>query len=184
MKIPVKWTTKSIDKAIKEVERYRKHLVNLIPKFLDRCADRVIEIANQKIELFDFDNQIISGIQNGWQKTKGNNTLLLENTNEKAVYIEFGVGQVGATSKHKNASDAGYEYDINNHGQEGWGFYLDADDGVDILSGLYQDEYVGGNRLHIYTKGSPATMFCFNAIMDFIDNKEFVPIMKDLLKGL
>lgn len=182
--IKVGYSEKSIDEAIKQLRKYQKKIENFIPDFLEACANKVIELANQNIEKYEFDSEIISGIQSGWTKKKGENTLLLENTNNKAVYIEFGVGQVGAQSSHDDAEKAGYRYDINNHGSEGWGFYLNEGEAVDILGGLYQAEIVGGNRLHIYTKGSPATMFAFNALMDFKDNEMYVDIAKQLLKGL
>lgn len=186
MKITVGLSPKSIDKAIKQIEWYRKHFVRLIPKMLSRFADRVAELANEKIEGFDYDAETIAGIKSGWVKEDSEGGLLvtLSNTYEKAVYIEFGVGQVGAEKSHENAEKAGYQYDINSHGNKGWEFYI-GDEPLDLQRGYYYDIYKPNqNKFLIWTKGSPSTMFLFQAAMDFVDKKEFVPIVQEFLSGV
>ena len=42
-----------------------------------------------------------------------------------AVYVEFGTGIIGENSPHP--SPKGWQYDINDHGEEGW-FYLNSRD--------------------------------------------------------
>lgn len=188
MKITVGLSTKSIDKAIKQVEWYRKHFVRLIPKMMSRFADRVAELANEKIGIYDdqYDSEIIEGIKGGWVKEESEGGLLvtLSNTYNKAVYIEFGVGQVGAEQSHENAGKAGYQYDKNSHGDKGWGFYI-GDEPLDLQRGYYYDFYkYNQNKFWIWTKGSPSTMFLYHAAMDFVDKEEFVPIIEEFLSGV
>lgn len=191
MKIHVGYTEKAIDKAIKQVEEYRKRFQELIPNFLHKCGEKIIELANEKIAAYDFDGEIINEIQSGWyiqpvSNTKKGASVTIRNRSEKATYIEFGVGQVGATQSHEIADKVHYGYDIQEHGNNGWYFYVNPNEGIDILNGLYQAEDLGGkrDRLRVHTKGSPATMFAFNAVQDFMDNKMYEPIWKELIKGL
>ena len=45
-----------------------------------------------------------------------------------APFVEFGTGMVGAGHSHPNASEHGWAYDTNSHGNEGW-YYYDPDRG-------------------------------------------------------
>lgn len=196
MKIPVKWTTKSIDKAIKEVEKYRKHLVKLFPKFLERCADRLIEIANNSLDqrASDIDSEVLATIKAGWEAQKPIQTtngcsIKLINNSDKATYIEFGVGEVGGQSENASVGrNAGYEYNLASKakttdkktGQTVWWFKADGNS-IDIAKDrrLYESE-----SGWIKTAGQPATMFLFNAFMDFVESEAYLPIWNELAKGL
>jgi len=51
---------------------------------------------------------------------------------EDVAYIEFGTGYKGKTNKYPDIANRlkiGWNYDINNHGAEGW-YYYDKTDGV------------------------------------------------------
>lgn len=195
MKIPVGYSKQSIDKAIKQVEEYQKRLKSIIPSFLTLCAQRIVEIANQNLDRdggsLGIGNGIIAEIKTGWEiqpveeKGKGYSVSIRNNT-DKATYIEFGVGQVGANEPHENAQKAGYGYDLNNHGNRGWSFFIHTNDLRDIDIGKeYRDiEIARRSGVEIITRGQPALMYAFNAIIDFKGNKEFLPIIENLLKGL
>lgn len=196
MKINIGYSKQSIDKAIKQIEEYSKHLVKLIPKFLERCADRLIELANNSLDqrAADIDSGVLSLIRAGWEIEKGSatdyeNSVKLVNKSDKATYIEFGVGQVGAENQPNIASQVGYDYNRptkykkldEQSGKMDWWFR--AKDGeVDIAPKyiLAKSENTGG----IKTAGQPATMFLFNAFMDFVEIKAYVPIWNELIKGL
>ena len=45
-----------------------------------------------------------------------------------APFVEFGTGMVGAGHSHPHASEHGWAYDTNSHGNEGW-YYYDSDRG-------------------------------------------------------
>lgn len=47
---------------------------------------------------------------------------------DHAMFVEFGVGIEGKKNPSEDAIAAGWEYDINNHGEEGWN-YLNPKDG-------------------------------------------------------
>lgn len=45
-----------------------------------------------------------------------------------AIFVEFGTGVVGEGSSHPKASEYGWVYDVNGHGESGWWYPTDADD--------------------------------------------------------
>lgn len=192
MKIKVQLNAKSIDKAIKKIEAYQKRIENLKPDFLKACAEKVAELANNNISEYEYDAPIIAEIKSGWRTKKGDteNSIILYNESEKATYIEFGVGQVGAGT-HSEADEAGYEYDINAHGDKGWRFPIGEDDNLDLREPYYTQAFqtrksgkYGGAYFVIKTKGEPATMFLFNAFMDFKDRELYKDIWNKLVKDL
>lgn len=186
MKINIGYSTKSIDKALKKIEEYRKQIVNFIPNFFQACADKIIELANNNLDNTDYYADVKEEIKSHWQPIrKEKNSYILENTSEKSVYVEFGVGMVGEVSPHKNAEEAGYEYDVNAHGNKGWSFIVWYDDMIDLPKGSYKFGYNKKNDYFIVrTKGAPSTMFVYQALQDFIDGEMYVDIAKQLLKGL
>lgn len=202
MKIPVGYTEKAIDKAIKQVEEYRKRFQNLIPDFFERCAEKIISLANDRLSTVQISPTILDGIRNGWQTKKlDDKHFVLENTSDKSVYIEFGVGQVGAENPHELAGKEGYEYNVSNtksgkntkwsnpySGETQWYISFRSLDDIDIADTYYEPltepKYARRSRKYIRTSGQPATMFAFNAVQDFMDNKMYEPIWKELIKGL
>lgn len=195
MKINIGYDTKSIDKAIKQIEEYQKKVQALIPTFLQRCAERIIQLANQNIDTrgggIGLGGGIIAEIKDGWYAqpvsiTKKGASITIRNRSEKATYIEFGVGQRGASSPHDKASKLYYGYDINSHGENGWYFYAhNGDANVDIGSANRDWEYeLDNGTIKVFTKGQEALMFAYQAVMDFAQSREPADIMEDLLKGL
>ena len=157
-------------------------------------AKRIIEIANDNLDRdggnLGIGSGIIAEIKSGWEilpvtETANGHSISIRNNTDKATYIEFGVGQVGASQPHDNAQKAGYGYDLNNHGNWGWSFFVHTNDLRDVDIGRkYRDiEIARKDGIEIITMGQPALMYAFKAIMDFKDKEEFLPIIKNLLKG-
>ena len=82
-----------------------------------------------------------------------------------AWYVEYGTGAVGAQSPHPEAGTAGWEYDVNGHGDEGW-FYPFGKSRKHKLrlnpaTGKYQP----------WTDGEPAKPFMYDS-RQHIQNRE------------
>lgn len=193
--IKVGYSEKSIDEAIKQLREYQKRLQSIIPTFFQQCADKIIQLANEKLNGIGLDYGIVAEIKKGWQpiKKKDDNTYVLENTSDRSVYIEFGVGQIGEEEPHPEAGKTGYQYnkpskykkfDIG-EGKTVWWFNASNSD-IDIINDdRYRLDSMRSSRgIIIKTAGQPATMFAFNAIQDFMDGAMYVDIAKQLLKGL
>lgn len=194
MKISIDYDIKSIDKAIKQIELYQKRLNSIIPTFFQQCADKIVSIANENLNTISLDYGIVAEIKNGWQPIrKDGDKYILENISDRSVYIEFGIGQVGEEDPHPVAGRAGYLYNVPSNakrfdfgeGRTIWWFR--ATNGyIDILNNdKYRLDSIRTRRgIVIKTAGQPATMFAFNALQDFIDGEMYVPIAKELFKGL
>ena len=195
MKIKVGLTEKSIDAAIKAVEEYQKRAKEFLPAVIAKSAEAIIELANERLDGTTIGQNVINSIKTGWLPLKklDDEHYILENGSDKAVFVEFGVGEVGSISSHDIADKVGYEYDMNAHGEEGWTFYVNSQADVDIAKESYvyghaRDIEVGRkkkrDRLYIRTSGSPATMFLYQAAMDFCDKGMIAPIAKQVMKEL
>lgn len=181
-RININYDIKSLEKAIERIEIIKKKFQTTIPTiFLDRCLDYVIKQANQYLDGFDIDKLVTSDIQNHWRKEKlSNNRVRLLNDSDKAVYIEFGVGKVGQSKSHPNSSKTGYEYNIPTDAKTlsgQWVFKLDDKQGVDLVAGYYKQR-----KDNIITKGSPANMYLYNAMMDLISSGSYKTIWNRVLQ--
>ena len=148
------------------------------------CCEKIIELANRNLESYDIGVNVKDKIFSSWtyENSFADNKVVLKNTCDKAVYVEFGVGIVGQESPHELANQEGYEYNIpttpkifaNAQGFE-WGtwiFYQNAKD-LDLPSSALDDRIIfnepsrNSERMLIRTRGTPATMFVFKAVQEF-----------------
>lgn len=120
---------KSIDKAIKEIEAYKREVISKTKKLAERLAREGVFIAKAKIaeknavytaELLN-SMEIRAGdvIQNGAQ-------YKVYTGCPWAAYVEFGTGVVGKSNPHPDVSIVGWRYDVNEHGEHGWHYYKDG----------------------------------------------------------
>lgn len=184
MKIEVKLNTTSIQNAIKVLKQQKKQLKqHMFRDFIFACCERIIQFANENVMATTIGDNVKSDILSGWSfKTSyKNGYVIIRNTAEKAVYVEFGTGIVGASNPHENALVAGeggtpYEYNVPSpskragsfHDENTWRFYKSEQEDVDLLEGDYEVWQTKNGDLKIITRGSPATMFLFNAIVRFV----------------
>ena len=175
---------RTLDKALKQIEQYQKRLRELIPEFLKACAETVRDMANNIISGLPYESDIISGLQNSWktETTDDGQVVTLINNYDKAVYIEFGTGLVGKTKQHKEADEAGYQYDVNGHGAKGWRFIHSGDEPLDVPDRYYSDTKSinhTGMWFSVHTTGAPATMFLYQAATEFAERKVYERVWKE-----
>lgn len=196
MKIKVGLTEKSIDAAIKKVEEYQKKFQNFIPMVLRKSAEKVQEMASERLSAVGIGSLIEAQILANWEiDDKEKNRVILKNNSQKATYVEFGVGEVGAGAQHEKASELGYQYDMpskykwtNKNGQTHWYISFHSADEIDLPPEYYEqltmDKYARRSRMYIRTQGQPSTMFLFQAAMDFCDMRLIEPIAKKVIEEL
>lgn len=131
---------RSIDKAIKELNKYTNRLMTLSSDLIRELTDRGIEVTKRNIvtlgavrtgELLDS----VNGIFNEQERVG-----IIRTDAYHALYVEYGTGVTGARSPHPEP----WAYDVNQHGDTGW-WYLDGHDG----------------QYH-WTKGMPSRPFFWN----------------------
>ena len=104
---------KSIQKAVKELERYRKKIETNTKLLVQRLADEGAEIARLKIVSLGayYSGELLSGVDGYFSPTL--NAGFVRVTSDHAAFVEFGTGVVGQNSPHKNGeylSKAAWQY--------------------------------------------------------------------------
>lgn len=172
MKINVELNPKSIKEAIKTLKKQRKILIEqAIPKYLQMSANWIINRANEILSNSDIGDNVKESIKNSWfVDIISNSHIVLYNISRKSAYVEFGVGIIGQTSKHPNADNAGYEYDVKSEykfGQGFWQFSVEDKSWLDIPENaiIYEDFNKVGKS--IITQGTQGVWYLFNAVEDF-----------------
>lgn len=181
MKIPVSLNVKSINKAIEQLKKAKEQLQgDMMNDLLIGCYRWFIDKANGYLELTQIGENVKSGIMSSWSYIINEKTMTITNTHDKAVFVEFGVGIVGEQSKHKNAQEAGYKYNVSSSAKDEngtWHFWTNAPD-LDIpqsqlisSSHIYRPETrkdgsVYRQRIYAETQGAESVMYAYNALVD------------------
>lgn len=159
-KITVELTESGIDKAIKELEEYKKDIKRKTALLQDRVAKRIEEEADK-----GFASAVVDDlVKGGYQKpdvtvnytTQGDISVIVAQ-GEDAVWVEFGAGVYHngnlGSSPHPRGSELGMTiggYGQGKGKQKSWGF-KDAD-----------------GTLHV-TRGTPAQMPLEKAVLSVLD---------------
>jgi hypothetical protein len=184
MKLTINLDTKSVQNAIKELYRARNNVPKAIDELLALSCERLAFLANENLETTTIGETLKSKIKSSWKIAVSNGIATLTNLEEKAVYVEFGTGVVGENNPHPKANSSinnpRYKYNVPSeskyagkyHDEDTWRFYTQDEEAIDLQEGFYEVWALqDGVTLKVITKGSPATMFLFNAIMRFKGEK-------------
>ena len=134
--------TKDINRAIKELKLFKAVFLEKCNRLIETLTDTGVEVARVEVQRLDawYTGELMNSIDSYYSPTY--NVGIIKAGAYYAAYVEFGTGVVGSQSPHPNPQ--GWQYDINNHGDEGW---------------VYYDEYHGTFR---WTKGFKSRPFMYN----------------------
>jgi hypothetical protein len=172
-KITFDFSTSSIQNAIKTLEAQKKVLTDtLVPKFLERCAQWIEDRANEILDISDIGYKVKSWITHSWHTANPTkSSIVLYNSSWKSAFVEFGVGIIGQTEQHPNASTANYEYNVDSphkFGQGMWQFAVDDPSMLDIpQEAIITERYNDDGDLLIITQGTKGVWYLYNALVDF-----------------
>ena len=166
MKINIELNRKSIEQAKKQLMYVKKILPQMQKEFLEYVAIWLINRANFYVNNADIGELVKLEITNGWEYDFTESGILIKNTTDKAVFVEFGVGVVGQSQAHPNATAEGYEYNMDSQSKSidgSWTFFTNSEE-LDLPQDalLAHNWYKGnrgkggekGKRLLIMTKGA------------------------------
>ena len=151
--------SKSIDRAIKEIEQYKKDLLEKLDIYRERIAEEIKTEAQFGFNSSTVDEDIVSGSSRkadvSVSVTPSGNISVIVANGEDAVWCEFGSGVFynGAVGSSPNPYGASVGFTIGSYGQgkgsqKAWGYYEDD---------------TGGEKKVVITRGTPATMPMYNA---------------------
>jgi len=153
-------STKEINRAIRELEQYKKELNRKTSLLIEALTDRGVEIAKAQIRELGavYTGELEESITGYFNPTV--QVGIIRAGAPYAIYVEFGTGVVGAGSPHP--APAGWRYDVNNHGEAGWWYFNDRD-----------------QKWH-WTKGIESRPFMYNTVQ--ILERESVRIAKEVFR--
>ncbi len=133
---------KDIDRAIKELQQFKKEFLERCNLLVEALTDYGVEVAKVQVAQLDavYTGELMNSIEGYYSPTY--NVGIIKAGAYYAAYVEFGTGVVGSQSPHPNPD--GWQYDINDHGDEGW---------------VYYDDYTGKFR---WTRGFKSRPFMYN----------------------
>lgn len=172
MKIQVSLNHKSINDAIKRLKNAKKQLGAMVDEFITECCIWFIHRANQHLLNSDIGRNVVQDIIEHWSFTvKGGNGLIV-NDSDSAVFVEFGVGQVGGEVQPPLSSRVGYKYDLptihkftSHNGGHYWIYYIDSEDDIDQIPNPDMIRHTR-NGMFMITRGSDGVWYANRALID------------------
>ena len=112
---------KDIDRAIKELQQFKEEFLEKCNRLIEALTDHGVEVAKVQVAQLDavYTGELMNSIEGYYSPTY--NVGIIKAGAYYAAYVEFGTGVVGMQSPHPNPQ--GWQYDINQHGFEGWVYY-------------------------------------------------------------
>ena len=140
--IRFKLSVEEIDRAIKEVEQFKREFLEKCNRLIEALTETGVEVAKIEVAQLDavYTGELMNSIEGYYSPTY--NVGIIKAGAYYAAYVEFGTGVVGKGSPHP--APQGWQYDTNNHGDSGW---------------VYYDDYSGNFR---WTKGFKSRPFMHN----------------------
>ena len=123
--IKLKLNTESLNRALKELKAYQKKVDAAGQNLTHSLTEQGVSLAQLNasyMSIYDT-GELVRGIDSQYQGEKG----YVVSAAPHSAFCEFGTGIVGATSPHPNPSLAGWKYDVNQHGEEGWWYWKDGE---------------------------------------------------------
>ena len=123
--IKLKLNDQSINQALKELTAYKKKVDAAGENLTHSLTEQGVSLAQLNasyMSIYDT-GELVRGIDSQYQGDKG----YVVSSAPHSAFAEFGTGIVGATSPHPNPTLAGWKYDVNQHGEEGWWYWKDGE---------------------------------------------------------
>ena len=163
--IKVELSQKGIDKAIKELNDYKKWLKDCTEKFLKALADEGAQIATAKFQraVYDGTNDVKVSVEN-----RDEDTVAVVAVGGAVLFIEFGTG-VKYPDNHPEAGKngvtrGGYGYHLGRL-KNGWRYTGNpGSNGEVITSGEHAGE--------VHTYGNPANMSMYRTVRELEEHFE------------
>ena len=160
--------SKSIERAIDEVEAFRENLRDALAELARYVTEeKGPGIAKMYIAQFPaVDTGFLSDSITG-EYHNGDHTGTIYAGAYYAAFVEYGTGVIGANNPHPNPE--GWEYDTNGHGMAGWVY--PGSDSPQSKAWHPDGRKAAGVKL-AWTRGVPARPFMYNTMLELEDEVE------------
>lgn len=146
-------TPASINKAVREIEKFQKQLENWVNDLIRRLVEEGITVAKMNVMHM---NAVLTGALE--ESIKGvffpeERMGVIFTDVPYALFVEYGTGIVGAGTNVGELPE-GYVHDYNHHGESGWWYLMDVD----------------GRQTIRWTKGMVARPYMYETLRWLQDN--------------
>lgn len=163
--IKVRLNEQSIDRAIKELNDYKKWLTDKTKEFLKALADEGVKIASAKFgqAVYDGTNDVTCQMED-----RGENKVAVMAIGSATLFIEFGTG-VRYPDNHPEAAENGmvrgaYGYKLGRL-EKGWRYTGEPGSNGEVIT---EGKHAG----EIHTYGNPANMSMYLTVRELQDKFE------------
>lgn len=152
-------SSKSFESLLKMIKAMEGALPNLQKAFIRRSLDYLDLEARKFLESSTGNGSYVPTGELMSHFQKDYDTGRFFNDCFYASYVEFGTGIVGSGT---HPASGGYQYDVNNHGEDGW-YYFGKDGVIYWTKGMEAHRYMY-NALNAYIHGG--MKICFSKAFD------------------
>ncbi len=163
--IKVRLNEQSIGQAIKELNDYKKWLIDKTKEFLKALADEGVEIASAKFGqvVYDGTNDVTCQMED-----RGENKVAVMAIGSATLFIEFGTG-IRYPDNHPEAAENGmvrgaYGYKLGRL-EKGWRYTGEPGSNGEVIT---EGKHAG----EIHTYGNPANMSMYLTVRELQDKFE------------
>ena len=163
--IKVSLNEQSIDRAIKELDNYKKWFVDKTKEFLKALADEGVQIASAKFAkaVYDGTNDVSCSVEE-----RGENKIAVVAVGSATLFIEFGTG-VKYPDNHPEAAEhgmirGGYGYRLGRL-EKGWRYTGDPGSNGEVIT---EGKHAG----QVHTYGNPANMCMYQTVRELQEKFE------------
>ena len=163
--IKVSLNEQSIDRSIKELDNYKKWLVDKTKEFLKALADEGVQIASAKFAkaVYDGTNDVSCSVEE-----RGENKIAVVAVGSATLFIEFGTG-VKYPDNHPEAAEhgmirGGYGYRLGRL-EKGWRYTGDPGSNGEVIT---EGKHAG----QVHTYGNPANMCMYQTVRELQEKFE------------
>lgn len=119
-------STKSINQAIREIRLFRNELKQKCWELVEALTMEGAEIAKMQVASLEavYTGELEQSIKGMFFPSERCGFVIAEAP--YAIYVEYGTGIVGKNDPHPEA-DGNYDYDVHQHGVQGWVYKNDND---------------------------------------------------------
>lgn len=157
--IKVELTEKSIDNAIRELQRYKTWLKECTEKFLKALGDEGMSIASAKFQSAEYDgtNDVKVSVE-----SRDKNKVAVVAVGSSVLFIEFGTG-IRYPDNHPEAANNGFSRGTYGHGlgkmKKGWRYTGSPGTHGEVIT-------TGKHAGEVHTYGNPANMSMYLTIKE------------------
>lgn len=117
----------SVAQALADMQKFQTDFMNACNDVIIQCVDRGYNECRTYIGGSAFyTGELQSSIRRDFDAKQRTGRIYTDSTTY-AEFVEYGTGLWGQASPHPEAGNAGWGYDVNNHGMMGWMYYNPRD---------------------------------------------------------